>query len=124
MLSIRFGDQLDGAGCLRLPSDLGDVDLGPQGLIALLETHLGLGGLWPSSASRCISYLTALRTAAVTKRFYSESLAADELGTAAELLRWRDGLYLDGWDGRCDGEFGDRLADMSAVEAFVEPSIK
>lgn len=124
MLSIRFGDHLDGAGCLRLPSALGEVDLGPAGMRVLLETHLGLGGIWPSSASRCVSYLAALRAAAGTKRFYSESLAADELGTAAKLLQWRDGLYLDGWDGSCNGAFGARLADLSTVEAFVDPSIR
>lgn len=124
MLSIRFGAHLDGADCLRMPDRIGLADLGPNGLLQLLEIHLGLGGIWPSTAARAVAYRTALQASLSPDRFYAASFAADELGTSAELLRWRDGLFMAGWDGRGHASFGHRLGDLAAVEAVVPDEMK
>lgn len=124
MFSIRFGAHLDGADCLRMPDRIGQVDLGFNGFLQLLEIHLGLGGIWPSTSARAVAYRTALQASLSPDRFYAASFAVDELGTSAELLRWRDGLFMAGWDG-CDCDsFSRRLTDLAAVEALVPDEVK
>lgn len=124
MLRVRLGMQLDGAGSLHLPSRLGDVDLGPTGFLATLELHLGLTGVWPSQADRTVAYLSALRRAMPPARFYSQSLLVDELGTAAQLLHWRDTLFLGGWTGTGAPHFSKRLADLAHVETLADDSLR
>jgi hypothetical protein len=124
MFSIRFGAHLDGADCLRMPDQIGQVDIGPNGFLQLLEIHLGLGGVWPNTAARAVEYRAALQAALNLERFYSASFTVDELGTSAELLRWRDALFMAGWDGRVHASFARRLADLAAVEAVVPDEVK
>lgn len=124
MLRIRLGMQLDGAGSLHLPTRLGDVDLGPSGFLATLELHLGLSGIWPSKALRTVTYLAALRLSASQDRFYHRSLLVDELGTASELLRWRDALFLSGWNGECHPQFSRRLADLAQLETLADDQLR
>lgn len=124
MVRVRFGEFLDGTGSLSPPARLGDVDLGPAGFMALLETHLGLGGIWPSAAERSLLYHAALKRTIDSTRFYAASFDTDELGASAELLRWRDALYLNGWNGQPSACFGARLADLASVEAQVDPDLR
>jgi len=98
-------------------SHLGEPVLGRAGFLALLETHLGLSAPAVSPARRAAAYLVALRGADEPGRFFHGSLAADELGTAAHLLRWRDEWMLSGWDGQVVAAWKGRLADLAAVEA-------
>src|SRR3546814_1483 len=124
MFALRFGAHLDGADCLRMPDHIGHVDVGPSGFLHLLEIHLGLGGILPSAAARAVEYRAALQASLLRDRFYAASFAVDELGTSAELLRWRDGLFISGWDGRGNAAFGRRVADLVAVEAMVSDEIR
>lgn len=98
-------------------SHLGEPVLGRAGFLSLLEVHLGLSGPPVVGARRVAAYLVALRAVDGEKRFYHRSLDADEMGTAAALLKWRDEWRLAGWDGKAGDGWPQRLVDMAAVEA-------
>jgi len=92
---------------------------GPQGLLLLLETHLGL---FVSSSAidylRIAQYRQALQQylKQSERTFYRQSFEADELATAEEVLNRRDELKLAGWDFMQSEKIPDRLADMAGVE--------
>lgn len=100
-------------------SHVGEPVLGRPAFLALLETHLGLTGAPTHAARRAAAYLVALRAANNPQRFYHHSLQADEIGTAAKLLQWRDEWILGGWHGQSGTGWPTRLADMVAVEGFA-----
>lgn len=97
-------------------SHLGEPVLGRAGFLNLLEVHLGLSGPPVVSARRAAAYLVALRAVDGEQRFYHRSLDADEMGTAAALLKWRDEWRLAGWNGKAVDGWPQRLVDMAAVE--------
>ncbi|MDP1740965.1 PD-(D/E)XK nuclease family protein [Polaromonas sp.] len=98
---------------------LGNPVVGQSAFLNLLEVQLGLSAPAVPAARRTAAYLVALRKADDPSRFYHGSLAADEIGTAAHLLRWRDEWMLGGWDGFGSQAWPQRLADLAAVENFV-----
>jgi hypothetical protein len=120
-MRITFGLALDGPSH---PEPLegrqaahGELRVGPVGLLALLETHCGLGGSDESDPVRVAQYRNCLELADNGHRFYSRSFAADPLGVAWTLYRWREELLLAGWDGRAKHSSPARLRDLAAVEA-------
>lgn len=115
-LTITLGLHLDGQRAIQPANRLGEIAVGPLGLLNILETQLGLLARHPSQAERIAQYRNSLAMADAPTRFYHASLATDALGTAATLLGWRDLWYLHGWDGALPETAGDRLADLAAVE--------
>ena len=126
-MQITFGMQLDGQRPIRPGNRLGSVTVGPQGLLEILETQLGLVALQPCAVQRAAAYRDCLAEGADNKRFYLASFLADELGVAAELLSWRDDLYLHGWDGNASPHGSARIRDLVHVEqrakGYVAPSV-
>lgn len=126
-MQITFGMQLDGQRPVRPGNQLGSVMVGPQGLLEILETQLGLVALQPCAVQRAAAYRDCLAKGTDTKRFYLASFLADELGVAAELLSWRDDLYLHGWDGNASAHGNARISDLADVEQqakrYVAPSV-
>jgi len=126
-MRITFGMQLDGQRPTLPSNQLGTVTLGPLGLLDILETHLGLIAIQPYAAQRTAAYRDCLAHADHSQRFYHTSFAADELGVAAEVLSWRDELYLHGWRGEVGADASVRLKDLAQVECrareHVAPSI-
>lgn len=90
--------------------------VGRMGLLGLLETYLGLVRPEVSLARRVTGYLGHLRQCGNEHRFYSRSLEADSIGTAAALLSWRDEWRLAGWDGTAPADAPQRLREMALVE--------
>lgn len=118
-MRIRFGMH---AGTWRGPgsgSHIGRAVLGRPAFLGLLETHLGLTAAPVSAARRAAAFLLALRAADNPQRFFHRSLQVDEIGTAAQLLQWRDELMLAGWDGQQHDGWTGRLADVAAIEVFA-----
>jgi len=106
---------------------LGEPTLGPLGMLGTLEEQLGLLQDLPSQAARVVQMRNCLQVARTGARFFERSFAADELGTAAILLRWRDQWFEHGWQGSfatsaAAGAPG-RLADMAAVEAIAHERV-
>ena len=65
----------------------GEVWVGPLGLLGHLETMLGLLGPVTSTQERAAALVPRLRA---VEGFWSRSAAVDSLGSARELLRWRE----------------------------------
>lgn len=96
---------------------LGEPVLSPPAFLGLLEVQLGLASPPTVAARRTAAFLVALRAVDAPDRFFHSSLQADEIGTAAALLAWRDEWHLAGWDGKAREGWPSRLGDMAAVEA-------
>lgn len=120
MLKINFGQDFDGYQSPRLKDLCGEVTLGPLGFLNLLEVRLGLRGCWESEHLRVVQYLGALREADDEQRFYSRSLAVDQLAVARTLLDWRDTWIEAGWSGAVRPADSRRLKDLATVEALCQ----
>nr|WP_315848146.1 PD-(D/E)XK nuclease family protein [uncultured Rhodoferax sp.] len=115
-MHVTFGLFLD-ARQGSSPTDFFNTPVvGRLGFLSLLETYLGLSAPEASTARRVTIYSGLLRAHDNNSRFYSESLKADSIGTAARLLAWRDEWRLGGWDGRANPEHPPRIQELSAIE--------
>lgn len=123
-MRIQFGWHLDGARWPETPDGgicgLGDAVVGPQGLLGLLESVMGLGGPDAPQVLRVAQFLARLRAVDDGARFFSASLAADGWSVAALILCWRDALVEAGWTG-ADPAGGERLSTLAAVERADGP---
>jgi RecB family exonuclease len=122
-LKIRFGLHLDGERGWHAGNRLAEPVMGPLSLLAWLETQLGLAGEFQSHAERIVQYRECLKACDTPARFYHKTFGADELGTAACLLDWRDTWYLHGWSGTFGRGASVRLGDMAVVEQRVAGSL-
>jgi ATP-dependent helicase/nuclease subunit B len=112
---------LDGAAWVG-PGGRGDVvfgeaRVGPLGLLALLETRLGLGGRFDGLLRRACRLEGRLWGMA---GFWRASFELDPVGTCKRLLRDRDLLWLWGWEGQ---GVSQRLAELHAATAGASPGI-
>jgi ATP-dependent helicase/nuclease subunit B len=102
-MRILFGMYLDGTVWSSQTSCIGEVRTGSWGLLAILETHLGLSGLSVHPATRIDEYLQCIEKIDHATAWFHESLAVDPWSTARQLLAWRDELIAGGWqDARVD----------------------
>ena len=76
---------------------LGDITVGPNGFLGLLETQLGIPGSEVSFTSRLVQYLACMEQTDHPGAFYHASYEADPFSVARTLLQWRDQWYLAGW---------------------------
>ncbi|MGA2222987.1 MAG: PD-(D/E)XK nuclease family protein [Syntrophobacteraceae bacterium] len=119
-MEIVLGYELD-TGCYPdalngMLAKEGITVLGPERLVSLLETRLGLSGPLTHHAVRIGQYLNCMKLADKGNRSYSRSLASDAWSTAKAVLAWRDELILGGWNGRKPTVAGSRLQDICEVE--------
>ena len=110
-MQIWFDLDFDG-GCWPGPlasraASAGEAWLGPSGLLALLETQLGLAGPAVSEGLRAARLVPRFPS---IHGFWDESAVVDPLATARRLLEWRDLLCMAGWKGRGKAS---RLAALS-----------
>jgi hypothetical protein len=127
MQHIRFGLSIDSGAGAHFSAAVGRSALGPLGLLNVLETHLGLLRAPVSQSERVVQMRQCLRAAMTAPRFFARSFEADELGSAATLLGWRDMWFEHGWSGTlaagAGASAGSRLADMVAVEALASSAV-
>jgi ATP-dependent helicase/nuclease subunit B len=99
-LRVIFDPAIDGGawpGSLRgRDAAFGEAWLGPLGLIARLETELGLGGSHATAMERVAAFTHEL---ARNEGFWSRSFELDPLATSGRMLADRDTLALWGWRG-------------------------
>jgi hypothetical protein len=122
-LTINFGLHLDGQCGVAPANRLGDLHVGPMGLLSVLETQLGLVAPSVSQAQRVVQYRDCLQRLNGPSRFYAKSFAADDFGAASTLLNWRDQWRLHGWNGAFAAAAGNRLADMAEIEPLAQESV-
>ncbi|TAL98653.1 MAG: hypothetical protein EPN73_01630 [Paraburkholderia sp.] len=122
-MHIIFGLGLDSRRGPSSENSFNEPTLGPMGLLGLLETYLGMARPEVSVARRVTGYLGHLRQHDDGERFYSESLHADSVGTAAKLLTWRDEWRLGGWTGSAPDDAPRRLRELAQVERTAQGDI-
>ena len=119
MIKICFDPDFDGGAwpgpLFGRDAVAGEAWLGELGLLERLETVLGLAGPVPTAGERAATLVPTLRR---IKGFWARSAEVDPLGSARELLRWRDELVLAGWRGGADG-VPDRVASMARLGGEV-----
>jgi ATP-dependent helicase/nuclease subunit B len=114
---IRFGLDFDTHLPEPVQNRIGSITVGPAGMLAILETQLGLTMPEVSTAKRLVQYYACLNRLNAPARFYHHSFEADALSVTRTLLGWRDQWYEVGWQGTFEGEAGSRLKDMAEIEA-------
>jgi hypothetical protein len=123
MQRVRFGLALDGQRGWHTRDALGEPIVGPLGMLNLLEVQLGLVRILPSLSERVVQMRECLQASRNGSRFYEASFIADELGTAATLLSWRDLWYEHGWTGNAPTNGCIRLTDMVEVERLAQSKV-
>lgn len=118
-MKLRFGLHLDGQHGRHASNQLGVSDVGPLGLVTILETQFGIVPPQVSSSERIVQYRDCLLKIDDTTRFFHQSLAADDFGTAAALLAWRDEWLMYGWTRDIPVSGSQRLKDMAVVEQIA-----
>lgn len=122
-MRVLFGWHLDGSTYPETISQrkavLGEYICGPQGLIDVLQTHLGLSFKPASLAVRIAQYSARLKELDDGNRFYSRSFEVDGWSTAARILSWRDALVSAGWSGQ-EIEESDRISTIAKLEKLSD----
>ena len=96
---------------------VGEPAWGPTAMLRDLELRLALPPVTNASASvRVPRYAARIRASLEPTSFHATSFGADDIGTAATLLAWRDELVIAGWRGLPTHDGGPRLAALSAIE--------
>ena len=122
-MHVKFGLHFDGLQPQRPANAMGVVTLGPAGLLAVLETQLGLPPPAAHPSEAAFAYLQCLREASAPSRFFHRSLQVDAVNVARTLLGWRARWHEAGWDGTFPDTAPARLTDMAAVEALARDSV-
>jgi len=107
-------------------ASIGQIFVGPNGLLNLLETQLGLCGKDIHQAIRIQQYMECMEQlhGQNTGAFFAGSFAADPWSSAKQMLAWRDELVLAGWDGKVSPEFTPRLGALVAIEKALPKSLR
>ncbi|NNC55622.1 MAG: hypothetical protein HKO07_07870, partial [Pseudomonadales bacterium] len=103
----------------RLASALGELEVGPNGFLSLLEMQLGIAANDVPFSRRLIQYLACIESAHHAGAFYYDSYQADPFSVARKLLQWRDQWYEAGWQGTFTQAVTPRLVDMAAIEKLA-----
>lgn len=119
-MKLRLGMHLDGQHGRAPDNQTGVADVGPLGLLGILESQLGLVPPMVSAAQRCVQFRECLQQLDGVDRFFHKSYEADDFGTAATLLSWRDEWRLHGWSGDIVKGGSSRLHDMVAIEKLAQ----
>lgn len=127
-MKIYFGLQFDEAVYpQKIGTEGGRHYFGPQGLLFMLESHLGLiGHPTDNEHIRIEQFRQAIKKhlAVHPNTFYTHSFTADQLATAARLLQLRDQLKLAGWDFMSEATTPVRLKTIAEIEALIQDSEK
>ena len=123
-MKISFGFDLDGYQAAKARNAFDELTCGPQGLLQVLETRLGLKAAPASSFKRVLQFRQAVVAAAGGQPvFFKASSQQDSLATARVLLHWRDSLIEAGWDGMAAETDPPRVRDLAALEAVARASV-
>ena len=117
---LTFGMHLDGVDWSNKPASIGELTLGPLGMLNLLETRLGLTAPNVHQAERINQYMARLQACDGPGQWFHDSFQADPWSTAKQMLFWRDQLVEAGWDGQREIDASARLQALTKVEQADE----
>lgn len=115
-MKVTFGMSLDGARWSSAASAVGEVRVGPQGFLSLLETRLGLTAPDLHPVARINQYQQRLAKLDSPKAWFHVSFQSDAWSTARQLLAWRDELIESGWNGQASTSDSPRLMALASIE--------
>ena len=118
-MRVRFGLHRDVLAPSTPRTSVGEVTVGPQGFLGLLESDLGIAPVVSHPSETIAAYRDCLAECDDWVRFYHRSFDVDPVGVARTLNEWRQQWYLHGWNGSFPDEVGGRLGDMAAVESLA-----
>lgn len=122
-MDIVFGLWADGGAVPDHGGDgsasVGAPVVGPNGLLDILETILGLSAPPSAYVVRIAAWQAALEAVDDGNRFWSKSLQVDPWATARTVLTWRDQLVEAGWNSAMPIA-GKRISDIGAAVAASE----
>lgn len=128
-MRITFGWHLDGP---HYPEEngLGELVVGPIGMISQLAMRLGLFARLPARAVRITEFVRRLHAIDTGKHFYSRSFQTDQWGTARALLHLRDELVMAGWRAESEkldsenahGQPSERIKILAMLETYATGS--
>lgn len=120
-MHILFGMKLDGVEWVDHGASMGQVKLGPRGLVQLLSTRLGLASAPVQSIERINAWYQRLLVLDHRDAWFHESFQVDPWSTAIQLLQWRDELVEAGWEGQPFEDAIPRLTTLSDLEKVAVP---
>lgn len=118
-MRVRFGLHRDALEPTPPRTAVGEITVGPLGLLGLLESDLGIVPVTSHPSESIATYRECLAECDDWVRFYHRSFDVDPVGVARILDDWRQQWYLHGWDGRFPDQVCGRLGDMAKVESLA-----
>lgn len=119
-MKIYFGLELDDLVFPKSKITEGNIQhIGKQGLLNLLEIHLGLVGYPNNNEYLRIEQFRQALTIHLRDHpdsFYKISFEADQLATSTTLLKMRDELVLSNWNFEASNQLPHRLQSIAAIE--------
>ncbi|MCK4267961.1 MAG: PD-(D/E)XK nuclease family protein, partial [Actinomycetia bacterium] len=97
-MHLTFGMNLDGSRWSEKQASMGELQLGPSGMLGLLATQLGLSLPTIHPARRINQYMKRLKVCDGGGMWFHDSFRADAWSTAKQMLAWRDELVESGWE--------------------------
>ncbi|HEX7038333.1 MAG TPA: PD-(D/E)XK nuclease family protein [Pseudomonadales bacterium] len=122
-MQIHFGLHLDAMIPAPPRTAIGEATVGPQGLLRMLESDLGLAPVLDHPAERLIAYRGCLAAADGPQRFYHRSFQVDPINVTATLASWREQWYEAGWTGAFPAGLPARLTDLADVERLARERV-
>lgn len=107
-------------------ASIGRLYVGAQGLLNVLETHLGMTGKVKHHAVRIQGYMDCM-SQVLSKpdaSFFKQSHESDAWSSAKQMLSWRDELVMAGWSAQSSDAFTSRLKALSVVEDVLPEQLK
>src|SRR6056297_2514971 len=120
-MKITFGMHLDGAEWSKKIAEIGVVRTGPNGLLSILESELGLSKPSIHPVHRIDAYMKRLEKIDSESACFHESFSVDAWSTSRQLLKWRDELIEGGWTGESSEMDSSRIKTLSALEKVDIP---
>ncbi|MDD3587795.1 MAG: PD-(D/E)XK nuclease family protein [Thermoguttaceae bacterium] len=127
-IHIVFGQRLDGVSWSRENASLGELVLGPMGMLSFLEGRHGLSGNIMSQPERINQYRLKYENYLEQRQkagrnpdtiFGAESFKLDPWSTAKQLLAWRDELIEGMWSADDQGGGGRRMETLASLEHIL-----
>ena len=126
VFDMAFDGSVAPNGMVPGQASIGKLFVGPQGLLNVLETHLGLKAKETHHAMRIQGYMESMEKVSTQPdaSFFESSYKSDAWSSAKQMQAWRDELVLAGWSGEIDDSFMPRLKALAAVEKVFPVSLK
>jgi len=126
VFDMAYDQKVAPSGVQAGQASIGRLFVGLNGLLNVLQTHLGLTGKEMHHAMRIQGYMDCMEEVKgkPDADFFVRSFEPDAWSSAKQLLAWRDELVLAGWTGQSDDGFTPRLKALAVIEQALPQHLK